>query len=324
MEYWLPPWWSITFSDEIKLSYEDRMLAVDADVSSDLFERLRTGITLQDCTDTEQDLVRKLHDNAIVLDGTERDIYERQADIDRRRPPEYDYAARWLHEATRYSKQHLYYNRVADEPNVDPPESPSVSERFSLPSSSSLNVSLDTALGDRETTREYRPKPLDRQELGTVLERSFGWASNDHRAYPSGGGKYPTNVYLLSYRTEYPDGVYRYFVDDHELGQIRRTTLQDDVVGLYPKYESIVNNSAVVVVMTIDLARTWAEYGERGYRFALQESGHAMQNVYLVGSALGLGVCSLGGPVDHELHEFLELDDTELPIYSITVGMPAN
>ena len=65
------------------------------------------------------------------------------------------------------------------------------------------------------------------------------------------------------------------------------------------------------------------KYGERGYRFILQESGHIAQNVYLLCEALGLKCCALGGfrISDEQIEKFLGIDGlTESIVYTLVVG----
>ena len=57
--------------------------------------------------------------------------------------------------------------------------------------------------------------------------------------------------------------------------------------------------------------RSRIKYGERGYRFALPEAGHAMQNILPGATALGLGACPVGGFIDDRLHDLVDVDRVE-------------
>ena len=63
----------------------------------------------------------------------------------------------------------------------------------------------------------------------------------------------------------------------------------------------------------------------RGYRFALLEAGHVVQNLLLTATALGLGAVPLGGYYDRLTDEFLGLDGVnESTLYTVAVGRPAD
>jgi SagB-type dehydrogenase family enzyme len=62
------------------------------------------------------------------------------------------------------------------------------------------------------------------------------------------------------------------------------------------------------------------KYSDRGYRFALIEAGHAAQNLSLIAEALKLKCCSIGGFLDDELADILELSGDELALYGIALN----
>jgi nitroreductase len=55
-------------------------------------------------------------------------------------------------------------------------------------------------------------------------------------------------------------------------------------------------------------SRLQTKYGIRGYRFALLDVGHVSQNIYLVGTALGVQVCASAGFIDDTVDQALGLD----------------
>ncbi len=65
--------------------------------------------------------------------------------------------------------------------------------------------------------------------------------------------------------------------------------------------------------------------GERGCRFALLEAGHIAQNILLATTALDLGAVAVGGFIDDEVNEILDIDGVdEFSIYLIAIGYPAS
>ncbi|MDR1200160.1 MAG: nitroreductase family protein [Tannerellaceae bacterium] len=78
-------------------------------------------------------------------------------------------------------------------------------------------------------------------------------------------------------------------------------------------------DSSCIVFITSVFLRTMLKYGERGYRFILQEIGFVGQNISLVSEALGLSSCMLGGFLDDEINSFLEIDGPSETIQNIIV-----
>jgi len=84
-----------------------------------------------------------------------------------------------------------------------------------------------------------------------------------------------------------------------------------------------VAEAAVICVLSFVGARSLTKYGDRGYRYALIEAGHTMQNLNLAAAACGLGSVDLGGFYDDELAVLAGLDvEREIPLYCCAIGRP--
>jgi len=84
-----------------------------------------------------------------------------------------------------------------------------------------------------------------------------------------------------------------------------------------------VKDASLIIFQTAVFWRTCIKYGERGYRFVLQESGHIGQNIYLVSEVLNLKCCALGGfrISDEQIEKLLDIDGiTESLIYTSVIG----
>ena len=78
---------------------------------------------------------------------------------------------------------------------------------------------------------------------------------------------------------------------------------------------------ALAVVLIARLPRVQAKYGERGYRFVLQESGHIAQNLSLASAALGLAAACVGGFFDDAMNLLIGVDgEREVALYAILIG----
>jgi len=65
------------------------------------------------------------------------------------------------------------------------------------------------------------------------------------------------------------------------------------------------------------------KYKDRGYRYIFIEAGHLGQNISLVAKNLNLSTCAIGGFIDEELNNLLDIDSQkESVIYIFAVGYP--
>lgn len=88
--------------------------------------------------------------------------------------------------------------------------------------------------------------------------------------------------------------------------------------------QQFVKESAVVIVVIVNLERTTSRYGDRGERmYIYHDSGAAVQNILLMCKALGLGSCWIGAFNDERVSRLLELPEHVLPMAIIPIGYPA-
>lgn len=186
---------------------------------------------------------------------------------------------------------------------------------------------LGEALRARLSCRHFRAEPVSLAQLGDLLGGGFGLLDPDaergERPLPSGGNRYPLELYLLVREAEgLAPGTYHYAVDAHALELLRGPTPWSGVRELFLGQDWLAQASALVVVSAV-LGRTLDRYGERGFRFVHFEAGHCVQNLSLLAAAAGLASLSLGGFYDAQLAAFLGLDmEVELPLYGLALGLP--
>jgi SagB-type dehydrogenase family enzyme len=188
-----------------------------------------------------------------------------------------------------------------------------------------LTTTIDDAILNRRSRRQFGAGSVSASELGTVLARSYGvTATRDNvasRPVPSGGGLYPLDVYVMQCAGgEIEEGIYHYHSGDHCLQRLHsrcdRRVLEHS--SIYPE---VIARASVLLAIVADMPRVRMKYGERAYRLALLEAGHVSQNVYLIGEALGLGVVALDGFYDDEVHALLDLDGVaEIALVLIAIG----
>ncbi len=198
-----------------------------------------------------------------------------------------------------------------------------------LPKPEEINYPLGKSITLRRSEREFNGQPLDLKNLSQLLFYSAGITlkSDDfdktRRSYPSGGARYPLEVYSLILRgyDGLREGIYHYNVKEHSL---ERLLEKKDLVGdIYPQaiWQDMITKASVVLVISAVFGRTTMKYKDRGYKYILFEAGHLGENLYLVSTALGLKCCGLGGFDDYKFNELLDLDgENEAVLYVFALG----
>ena len=192
-----------------------------------------------------------------------------------------------------------------------------------------LSLSLGEALRCRHSTRSFQPDPLPLETLGRLLFCTYGvrgtkkiegeWCYD--RPSPSAGGLYPLEFYTVCQNVAgLSDGIYHYDARAHELEMRRVGLFQTDIASMMIGQDMVCDTN-VVVLISANFTRTMWKYGQRGYRYVFLDAGHAAQNLYLVATALNLGVVSIGGFFDDELSALARLPvPEERVVYAVCVG----
>jgi SagB-type dehydrogenase family enzyme len=191
------------------------------------------------------------------------------------------------------------------------------------------NFDLFEAIRNRSSKREMEGRPISLRELSVLLKYSCGIThklsnGNNGRVQPSGGARFPIEIYSLVSRpgVGMKSGLFHYGAKNHELDILWDRTFSQEDLEKIASYE-FVKDAALVIFMTAVFWRNQNKYGQRGYRFILQESGHIGQNIYLLCEALGLKCCSLGGfrISDEQIETLLDIDGIEESlIYTLVIG----
>jgi SagB-type dehydrogenase family enzyme len=196
---------------------------------------------------------------------------------------------------------------------------------------SKLNFNLFEAIKKRESRRDMSGSCLSLKEISIILEYGCGITrraenGNGRRAYPSAGARYPLETYVLVIGEGDDNGIkkglYHYDLLNHQLDILPAFFNEVNKIESLASYE-FVQKSSILVFFSAVFERTQMKYGQRGYRFILQESGHIGQNIYLICEALGLKCCSLGGfrISDKEIEKLLDIDGvTESVVYAMAIG----
>lgn len=180
---------------------------------------------------------------------------------------------------------------------------------------------FETLLNYRESHRNFLESPISFIELSKIVGSCRITDSKrkpEKRTYPSGGARFPVELYVVSYNIEgLNPGAYHYNMKENSLELLLKTDLRNQRRELISPY---LENPASTIIFTSVIARSEVKYGLRAYPYSLIEAGHMGQNIQLSASEIGIGSCPVSGFVDDTIKKILDLTDDEIPIYSISLG----
>jgi SagB-type dehydrogenase family enzyme len=187
--------------------------------------------------------------------------------------------------------------------------------RVSLPLLDARN-DIAIVIASRRSARAFRDGPVTFEQLAAILSAAYGVTERNEsgefprpfRAAPSAGALYPLELFVYARQiTGLDAGLYHYNPDRADLALLR-CGIDPSVIRDFIPQHDLALHAAAVIFITAMFERSITKYGDRGYRFALLEAGHAAQNVNLVAASLGLGSANIGGYWDRVVDDWLGLD----------------
>lgn len=194
-----------------------------------------------------------------------------------------------------------------------------------------INVTLDTALQERKSSRHFVKSGVTGQDMSTILYWSAGVKERGevgihggiktdahHRMYPSSGGLFTVEVYVvIQAETDLESGIYHYNSIDHSLEKLFGLTELQALQGCYQQ-KSLSEASAVFFTSAV-FSRGTRKYLDAAYNLSLIEVGHVCQNISLVTTALHRSHC-LFYSIDHQkIKEILDLDRDEVMVVALAI-----
>ncbi len=190
-----------------------------------------------------------------------------------------------------------------------------------LPTPILSNISLKHTLMTRESCRNFGSQEITIDAISTILYFAGGVmpkTTSHRRFYPSAGARYPLEMYVIALHSDLQKGVYHYYLKSHALEQLTEG-INSDLRDIFIQNWTL--SASCIIVITGVFNRTVGKYGERGYRYALIESGHIAQNISLVCAAMELNCCAIGGFHDRKLEELIDIDgSSESVVYAVAIG----
>jgi SagB-type dehydrogenase family enzyme len=188
-----------------------------------------------------------------------------------------------------------------------------------LPSPALGRARLRDVLIERRSRTPQARLRLSLQALASVLGAAY-CSERGRRPVPSGGALYPLELYAVALDVDSLErGVHHYDPYRHRLALLR--TVDRETVAAALVDRELAENAAALLVVSAMFWRSRFKYGLRGYRFALLEAGHVMQNALLAAAALGVPARPLGGYYDRLLDALVGADSLdEASVYALLLG----
>ena len=187
-------------------------------------------------------------------------------------------------------------------------------------------TSVEQAILERRSVRRFTSDELTLNQVSQILWAAGGvtvdGVTGPTRAYPSAGGIYPLEIYLVAGAVKALEpGVYKYDWRKHSITLIKkgdvRAALSRASLG-----QRMIQEAPITIVVTAFSGKVKRRYGERGVtRYVSMDAGHLGQNVHLQAQSMGLGTVMVGAFTDDSVAEVLGVKD-DTPIYIMPVGKP--
>jgi len=167
----------------------------------------------------------------------------------------------------------------------------------------------------RKSIRSFSDKELSIKELSHLLSSFNAWNGPEHRAYPSAGATYVTEVFCVAFNVKTYSGKVIYY-DAEKHG----TIVVSDSAPTWGEASKSLNMDIkgtpnLLIVFVAFPQRAVAKYGERGGRFALLEVGAAVQQLSLqIAESSKLKGVAVGGMLDNTWKQNLKLENTDAHI----------
>ena len=209
-----------------------------------------------------------------------------------------------------------YFKRDQSAPEITP------GEWIALPRpASDSQTSIEKALLDRRSIRNYSSAPLSLPEISQLLWAAQGITRpGGYRTAPSAGALYPLEVYLISGDIDQlPAGVYRYHPEDHKLEQLIKGDVRRELSTAALNQEFVQDAPAVILISAV-YERTTGKYGQRGIQYVHMEVGSVAENIYLQAQSLDLGTVFIGAFHDDQVRQVVALGKEEIPMGIMPIG----
>jgi SagB-type dehydrogenase family enzyme len=188
-------------------------------------------------------------------------------------------------------------------------------------------LALMTAIGDRQSRRNFSSEPLALDELSFLLWATQGVRQQiTHgavlRTVPSAGNRHALETYLAVQRVSGVEpGFYRYLPLEHQLLYLFDEEQTPKKLTEATLGQTFVGHSAVVFIWTTVAYRMEWRYGLAAHKVIALDAGHVCQNLYLACGAVGAGTCAVAAYHQQLMDQLVRVDgEEEFVVYLAPVG----
>jgi len=182
-------------------------------------------------------------------------------------------------------------------------------------------MSVEEALSQRRSVREYTPDPVEMEQVAQLLWSAYGITSQDgFRTAPSALSLYPLEISLVAAKvSSLAPGFYRFHPGTHSLQLAVEGDLREELFSTTFN-QSSVRHAAAVVVFSAVYERARVKLGDDARDYVHMDLGHSAENLHLQATALGLGTVVIAAFRRIEAARVLALPEDETPLYLMPVG----
>ena len=176
-------------------------------------------------------------------------------------------------------------------------------------------VSVEKALLERRSIRNYKEEPLSLKDLSQILWAAQGITEPKRglRTAPSPRAQFLIAVYVFPGNvTNLPMGMYKYQPQGHELIKIADGDKKAEL--FQAAGQNPIRNAPLALVITGLSEKT------QNPAWMYLEAGHVAENVYLQSVSLKLGTVAMAGFKEEEVRKVLNLPEKERVIYIMPIG----
>jgi SagB-type dehydrogenase family enzyme len=184
---------------------------------------------------------------------------------------------------------------------------------------------LVQSLSQRRSTRRYSDRPIELPQLEQFLQltgKAYALIKHSElgttslRNYPSGGGRYPLEIYPAIYNVAgLPSRFYHYHPFRHCLTKLDSPPDHVSLMLTHCKRRLGTpeqwGNPAIVFIITAVFARTCWKYRGTPHHLILKEVGALYQTMYLASDLLNWAACPIGAFPGTAVDEMLGLDSVD-------------
>lgn len=181
-----------------------------------------------------------------------------------------------------------------------------------------LSLSVYNALRERYSCRDFLDAPVELEKIFAICKVSY---SCQIRPVASAGALFPLSVYFINrvFSEQLPVGLYQYDPLNEEILLLTTDLFPEAVQYLLNDADNIFGAPCIFFVCG-DINRHVKKYANRGYRYTLLEAGHAVQNMTIAATELGLGGVEYGGFCDEAAKGLFGMPEGVFPLACYAVG----